>query len=721
MKQNNPLRLLVILSLAAIALTANAKLDKKYYDKVAKEVWAEELPMFNPKADLSDSLYQNRSAVIIGHYIGLKAAHDKEDNTAKYSATGIRASNTIDAIVMVREMVKLNDASAIEYFSEFTLPPAERNQIRGYTIMESRPAFGARIHKPDGSIKEVDVQEALAVKTGKKSKNEKEYKLAVSGLEVGDILEYFIYQHFSVDELHLPRRQYSVMNRYPTKHYLLDCQIAPTLAFEYGTYNGLPSFNVQSPTPEGLNHATIELEDVEPIEDDIDYFSAARQTPYVIIHVLNNTARLEMISNASRIGGMRKMIYPFLLQDIAANILATKYPEKAVSVAQSIYRDWASTHPDATERERSDAAWMSLRYGASRESLRMDDRMQCVAFSKLLEKIKHPVPGRVAVTSSRKDVPVTELASARDAKYIAKVGDTYYFPMAGNMLAPGEIPANYCGEKVILYNGSPDNKRLHMAAEIAVLPQSRPKENHIECVHTVKLNPENEENLLVDTKMNINGYLKSLVPIAITSIDAWKDSYAKYLGTKPGKADDDKSQDAEELMKKLADKTAQSMWGSEEVKLNHYELLSQGGLPGADTLRFKLDGEIPTVVSGAGNGLIVNIGKLIGDQKTYKGSERKRDIAVVTDGASRYTTRIIFNIPDGYEATQESVANLARKVLTPEGAFVVEAKIEGNQVLVNISERYSRAIYPAESWENLLQIFDGCDEFRSANIVLKSV
>ena len=72
MKQNNPLRLLVILSLAAIALTANAKLDKKYYDKVAKEVWAEELPMFNPKADLSDSLYQNRSAVIIGHYIGLK-------------------------------------------------------------------------------------------------------------------------------------------------------------------------------------------------------------------------------------------------------------------------------------------------------------------------------------------------------------------------------------------------------------------------------------------------------------------------------------------------------------------------------------------------------------------------------------------------------------------------------------------------------------------------
>ena len=67
------------------------------------------------------------------------------------------------------------------------------------------------------------------------------------------------------------------------------------------------------------------------------------------------------------------------------------------------------------------------------------------------------------------------------------------------------------------------------------------------------------------------------------------------------------------------------------------------------------------------------------------------------------------------------MANLARKVLTPEGAFVVEAKIEGNQVLVNISERYSRAIYPAESWENLLQIFDGCDEFRSANIVLKSV
>lgn len=39
-------------------ITASAKQDEKFYRKACEKVWAMDLPQFDPKADLSDSIFQ---------------------------------------------------------------------------------------------------------------------------------------------------------------------------------------------------------------------------------------------------------------------------------------------------------------------------------------------------------------------------------------------------------------------------------------------------------------------------------------------------------------------------------------------------------------------------------------------------------------------------------------------------------------------------------------
>ena len=130
--------------------SAYADIDKKLYKRAAERVWGLTEPQFDANADLSDSLYQNRSAVYIAVYTGL---------TAEYNGDGVRT------------------------LSSFTVDAPETRKVGGYTLMSAKPAFGARIIKPDGNVVDVDMTEALTVTSGKKGKKDEEYKVALAGIE----------------------------------------------------------------------------------------------------------------------------------------------------------------------------------------------------------------------------------------------------------------------------------------------------------------------------------------------------------------------------------------------------------------------------------------------------------------------------------------------------------------------------------------------------------
>lgn len=705
--------------LLASSIGSHAAVDKKHFEKVAKEIWSSDMPQFNPEADLSDSLFQNRSGVYIARYTGLEARYDNDMNSAKISVTGISNNNAIKAKYLQRTMVKLLDQKAVEHFGEFSIQPKTKEAHSGFVLHSHNQVFGARIFKADGSVVYSNPDDIHTKKKGKKEKDS-EYLIALPGLEVGDVLDFFYLDELYADEISLKGLSVSLLKSLPTLHYQLECKIAPELAFEYGIHNGAPNFQNLGKTHDGLNHVAITIDHMDAIEEKIPYFAEARQMPYITMHVLNNQARLEFQSNRPRLGGIRKMIYPFLTQDAALFITATKLPEKLESTAISITKDWIKAHPEATDREKSDAAWMAVRYAAYINNETVSNSKCCVAFCNVTEKLKFTNPGRIALVTSRDKVPVNELASCRDAEFSVVCGDAQYFPGPDFYLTPGEIPAKYGGERCIIYNGSPYLTNLHTFAQEMNVGVSKAKDNKTQRSITLKVNPENPENLLVQMEKTATGVNKSQ-SLLLKSYDDWCDEAERYLGVKNKRKKGKETQESIETRREQAKLLATIDWGSDDISLTDYAITAQGTTPDANEWKATFNGEAPSCITQAGNGLMVKLGQFTGTNPEYEGSERKRDIAVVFNYAKHTITRIQFEVPEGYQVQPESLESLNRNIIMPEGSFFVKAMLEDNKVKIDVSNRINQDIFPAESWDNLLQLLDAAHEFCNASIVLKPV
>lgn len=719
MKQPLSNRILASLILLFFAgpVSVNAGIDKKFYQKAAEKVWSMDLPQFNPAADLSDSLFKDQSAVYIARYIGMDADYINDMNPTKEVTIGISASNITEAVFIRRNMVKLNDAAAVEDFTEFSVSAPETQKYHGYTLFELKPAFGARIIKPDGTTTEVNLDEALTVTTGKDNKDS-EYKIAIPGLMAGDILDYFFYTYYSFDELSIPSFTASPFTRYPTRDFLLDCRVAPELALEYGSYNGAPRLTTFNKV-DNKNQLRLELENVDLIDDKTPFLAVSRQVPFMDIHILNNTARLDDVSETARPGGIRHTNYAFLMSDIAGSITKCKPDTKVMNEAADIVKDWKKTHPEATDRQIADAAWLALKVALIKKEITASDRLFAVTFSKLLDKIGYPTQGRVGVTTSRSNVPVTELVDRDDATYVVFVGDVCYIASNDMTVLPGEIPSGFDGETFVMFDARPDNPALKNAATPGTLPKAKAKNNTVTTVTTLSLDPDNDDNLSVTTEIKATGATKEIFSIIQSDYDQLN-ALTAYLGMKPIKPRKDFDADAEkESIKENAERLISQLWDTDNGVLSGYDVLEYGCTPDSAAIRAIIKGRVPGAISQGGNNLIVEIGHFTGSQQQIKGKHRERDISIVSDYPAKYDTTIIFEIPEGYTIDEKSLADLTRSVTSPEATFNSEAHTDGQKVTIRIIERYTRSIYAASSWPSILKVADAAFEFNSASIVLR--
>ena len=155
--------------------------------EVRNEVWSLNLPDF--KNMTVPEKYRNEPAVIL-------AAHSRLEVTRKTKLDWWGMGLTKQQITcrsIYRQMVYINSQSALEEMSQFSFLSQEKER---YTRNEQQRILGVRIIKPDGTIQETDPQEYMETDEGghPRSRNiqEKWNKLAVPGLEIGDIIDLFL-------------------------------------------------------------------------------------------------------------------------------------------------------------------------------------------------------------------------------------------------------------------------------------------------------------------------------------------------------------------------------------------------------------------------------------------------------------------------------------------------------------------------------------------------
>ena len=114
-----------------------------------------------------------------------------------------------------RRMVVINDKQALDRFSQFDYQAFKKDHTYGIGDDVSCMALGVRVIKPDGTIKEVSTDEFVQNAEGKKGQVKRE-KLTVPGLQVGDIIDYFMATMLQVREENIPPLSISYINNYPT-------------------------------------------------------------------------------------------------------------------------------------------------------------------------------------------------------------------------------------------------------------------------------------------------------------------------------------------------------------------------------------------------------------------------------------------------------------------------------------------------------------------------
>lgn len=127
------------------------------------------------------------------------------------------------------------------------------------------------------------------------------------------------------------------------------------------------------------------------------------------------------------------------------------------------------------------------------------------------------------------------------------------------------------------------------------------------------------------------------------------------------------------------------------------------------------------LTENAGNLVLVNLGKLIGQQSNlYQETERKWDVDI--NYARTFKHKIIFDIPKGFLVESFKDLIIDKKMSGDESkncSFKSSARVEGNQLIVEVVEIYKSINYPKETYQEYRNVINASSDFTKASVVLR--
>lgn len=713
---------------ALLALTAaisavsmqplQASINKGFFKKAAEKVWAAKPELFNPAIEIPDSVSANASAVIIADYSFVDA--DREA-----SANAMTSSNITNRKFYSRQMVKLLDQSAVDYYSEFEFGKGEasynifRNKMSNQEI-----AFGARIHKPDGTVVDVDVATAMPITKGKKgkSKDAEKYKIAIPNLEVGDVIDFFNYSDEWISEYSLSPIQFVFCRKYPMLTYLIEGRFSPDLTVEYRAYNGaLPFERVPSEKKENLVRM---LATNLPVISDSEGIMAYRQVPFLKLYTLNNTSEYVYRPRSSRRGGVYESTMAITAYtDIANALRASSYEGlRLPSTINKRISDYIGLHPDATDKQKVDAAWLAALYTAvTDKDESLDDFWLSVIFSDVLRK--QNLAGAdsnvgVGFINSREDVPASEILYWKQPEYVTVLGDSVFH--SGSMLnyVPGELPGVYQADEGGAYMG--DRKTLTNVPRIIKTPVTKPAANStvIDLVAQVDVD---SNAVTVAHDLKLSGASKTYAT-GFNDLDDWIVAVEDYLEIPDNKRFKNKKRDAvgrqQELEERLGEFT-EGLFGKKAANISEIKITSRGITPANPDFSMSFGGTYHDMLSQAGNDMLLSVGRLTADSYRFSGAERNRMLDFHRSAPSQMRYSIKVKAPEGYVFDAASLESVNKNVVNKVGAFFAQATIdESGDLVLQVNERYKNYLVPLEQWDSLLELYDTASAFNDAVVLL---
>lgn len=726
----------VLLLFILFSINILADTPKTHAQIVREMVWAWDKPEF--KQYELPAGYESESAVILARHQHIEAT---SKNRFRMNALLFGDINRELYYTNIdRQMVKINDLLALTEFSELSF--REEARISGHMRSNKlRTIVGARVIKPDGSVVEVAVdEEAIALTEGRREK-ETMKKIAIPGLQVGDILDYFVCDEMELETYNVPPEIFTFFGQYPILKYSIHCEFGNKLTVEYRSLNGAPEMR-QSIDADNNYILDTEAENLMkvPALDEMRWISPYRSLPMIRMYVLNNASKLILKSPNARTNGVYENLpYDEYLND-AKTFLATQEKQmfwmkeinKKVKKTVLAYKD---KHPSMSDDELAVLLYDALRFHWPNDYANYPRLKFVVRLQQLFKE--HNVSHKLLFVTSRFGPGKDAVVSDDDIFTGLLANDHQLFFFRNGYRYAGEVPPAYQGEtastvEVVKYAA---NKKYGIEGSEGQyeIPESKTEDNLLTSRIEVIIPTDNPSHLNVKRNLRCTGNMKEDYWQLLLYED-WDKEMREKLGigqTLMEELQENKStrkhvdeyvsalENRRENQKENVELELTAYHGQKPDKITDYSLNAIGTTADRPALDYTVSYTLDGLVKSAGSNLILEIGRLIGQHWEPNELDEKRNIEAYLPTAMRLDYEIEIEIPEGYAV--EELDALTSVYSNDYGGFQSGYKLEGNRLFVSVNKLYEKSYVPVDKWGEMLLIAKKTNDFQAKTIILKKL
>jgi hypothetical protein len=725
---------LFLTGIFAIQHSAEAQNDPaKYKERAASiraDVWGWKVPAFNNRTVPAE--YSNESSVILARRAVIEADTKKKMNWAMLAAVRDFYYNST-----VRELVKINDKASLEEYSELNY--RQFKKLNGWVSATATTFVGARIIKPNGSVKEVNLDESVLMKS---DKNEQQRKLAISDLQVGDLLDFYIrVEEFSAMIKEPERLIFLFGEDHPILDYSIHCEIGNKYAVEYRSMNKAPEAK-QSTNDDKDLILDIAMNHISALPTSL-WMSSLRETPAFRINVLAGGKELSGRAKGEVINGVplkdvlsKKNLeaHPFnpllqqKLQKEVVEILRNydkhyrKLPQD--SIAYLIYYAYRfATYYNEVDKD--------LEVGEDRNGMELSTSPYLGFLGAILSD--HKIPYNTVYVPSRYGPDINQVMGPGDMVCMIRLNldKPVYISNMNMFTCAGYIPAYLEGQPCPEFTVA--NLRHNEAIDIS---QSTPLSQAADNLHKedIKLTLEGTDMQLIHVKRNtvLTGKMKEGEQPRLLNFEDCYESERAALRVEKSIMDElkkaRKSKNVSEDYATALQKARASLKDRFKAEIESefqagvkdmiaWKVNNPGSRHTAPDLAYSTEFTEEGLVQRAGNNFLLNIGKTFNSPPALTPSQRIRTVDVYMSHARTIDCTVAFTVPSGYSV--QGVDKLNKTLENECGSVISSAQVQGDQLIVHFKRIYKHNMETAGKWTQLLAIIDASNDFAGTKVLLK--
>ncbi|RZJ71477.1 hypothetical protein [Flavobacterium sp.] len=694
-------------------------------EEVREFFWGKDDPAKSAK-DVPEK-WNNESAVILYKY-----------QFYDYHKFGKR----VKYVSAARKRIKLQDAAAVKEFSEFSFEERFVTD-KGFKYKKGTNTVGIKIVKPDGKEVIVDVEK-------ESKKVDKENKIAIGNLEVGDIIDFYSYRFEPFESMYafgFDPVETTLGDEYPIKDFKLAFNTENDFFVNFNTFNGAPELK-QIETGKS-NDRRYELVASEIPKNDFPrwfyplvelpcykfqvYFARSGKFEKMAMAFLPESEKIikKDVTKEDIMTFYNKKYYPFGDLGQVEKFLKDKKFESDEEKLREVYyftrHMYYTRYLEAIVAEQSKIFPAFQLYGMVPQFLG-DEEAFIKYFMAFMKDNK--IDYDIILCMPRYDGPISGLLIEKDIKVIirANTAKPMYLQHFSAFTSPDQFEENLENTEAFVLNLARHKKVTDVTK--VTLPGTTKEENASIGILKVKTDAD-MKGLSIDRKLKFLGHLKEdEQERRLYFFDYVDADYEKYQTKKledlirSDKKQEKFQKEYAAIVNKSRDNQKEALEKMVEdefdIKPTDYKfsVLNSGRYGKGSAMEVEEKFELKDAfMKKAGENYVLEVGKIIGGQVALDAKDKKRTNNVYMSFPRSFANEIEFEIPSGYTVT--GIDKLNKNVVNSAGGFVSSAKIDGTKLVVKTNKYYTNYYEPNANWSKMVEFLEAAFQFTQEKVLLK--